>query len=368
MRALVASPALADQRLLLERAGEYLAWIRTLAAAGGRGVEAREAFAAQHPRSGLLEAVHKSAVDAGRTDGATWGSQLAELRPGADAFIELTRAKSILGRMTGFRRVPFKVKVPRQTSGALVQWASQGAPVVVGSLSLDNVTLEQSKVAGIAVVSKELARFSAPEAGQLINADLIKATAEFVDRAFLDPTVAAVGDAPASITYGVTPITATGTTPEALRADLGALIADMIDRGSNLESLHLAMSKTMAANIGLMGESWTDTLGPNGGTLLGIPVLTTTADQGEGNSPLTERITAVDAAKILLADDGIEISVSESATLQMVTAPDSPATATTVQVSLWQENLVAAKIVRMIRWEPAGSGASGYISGAAYRG
>lgn len=368
MRALTAPPLVADQRVLLDRAGEYLAWIRTLAAAGGRGVEAREAFAAQHPRSSFLEAVQKSAVDPGRTDGATWGSQLAELRPAADAFVELTRGKSILGRMTGFRRVPFRIQVPRQSEGALVQWASQGAPVVVGSLSFDNVTLAESKVAGIAVISKELAKFSAPEAGQLINADLIKATGELVDHAFLDPTVAAVGDAPAAITYGVTPITATGTTPDALRADVGALIADMAARGSDLESLYLAMSKTMAANIGLMGESWTDTLGPNGGTLLGIPVLTTTADQGEGNSPLTERITAVDAGKIMLADAGVEISVSESATLQMETAPDSPATATTVQVSLWQENLVAAKIVRMIRWEPAGGGASGYISGAAYRG
>jgi|GEM_PF-1090634 len=350
----------------LEKAADYLCWIRSLAATGGDGPQAREVFAQARPKSAHLMA--KAAVVEGRVDGGSWGDQLAQLHPAPDAFIELTRARSAIGRMTGFKKVPFGIKVPRQTSGALVQWTDEGEPTVVGRLSFDSVMLEHSKTSGIVVVSTELAKLANPDAQQLINNDLIKTTAMAVDRNFLDPNLAATGDSPAAITWGVSPIMATGTTADALRGDLKALIADMVDRGSDLESLYLVMSKVMATSIGLMGETWTNSIGPNGGTLLNIQVLTTIADQGEGGSPASERITAIDADKILLADGGVEISASEASTLEMSTTPDETSTASTAMVSLWQNNLIALKITRAIRWEPAGGGASGWITGAAYQG
>jgi hypothetical protein len=349
----------------LERAASYLAWIRTLAACKGDGIQARAVLAAKDPRNPLPAIMAKSAVSAGRVDGATWGSQTAELRQASAAFVELTRGRSILGRLTGFRRVPFRVKIPRGISAALVGWTAEGAPTIVSAPTLDQLTFENSKITGICVISSELANLSDPAAESLINNDLIGSTASFVDQAFLDPTIAAVGEAPASITNGVTPVTATGTTEAALKADIASLVQDLIDGGSDLENVTLIMSKVMALRIAAMdvGEG----LGVNGGTLLGLPVVTTiSAAMVEGGSPGTERIVAVDTSLILLGDDGVETSVSREGTLQMNTTPDSPATASTELVSLWQHNLVAVKLVRFIRFERARAGAAAYVSGAAY--
>lgn len=358
---------MASQREKLGRASDYLGWVHALIVAKGDHIQAAATFDAK-PTSRIkaVEMVRKAAISAGRTDGTTWGSQIAELRPGADEFIELVRSRSILGPMAGFRKIPFHLNIPRQTSSAMVGWVSQEAPVLVSNPTFDDITFEESKVGGIVVVSSELARSAQPAAQQLINNDLIGSAAAFLDASFLDPTIAAVGDAPASITHGIAPISASGTTADAFKADLKALIADLVGRGGQLTNLYLVMSKVMAASIALLDDTLGRTLGPNGGAILNIPVVTTTVDQSEGNSPPTERIVAVDTSDVLLADAGVEIAVSGEATIQMDTAPDSPATGATVLVSLWQRNLVAVKINRTIRWERARESAAGYITGARY--
>jgi ABC-type ATPase involved in cell division len=98
-----------------------------------------------------------------------------------------------------------------------------------------------------------------------------------------------------------------------------------------------------------------------GGSILGIPVV---VSNNVGN-----RVILVHAPSILYADEGgVQIDVSREASVQMDGAPDSPATATTVLVSLWQNNLVGLRAERMITWKRARTAAVTYISAAAYIG
>ena len=60
------------------------------------------------------------------------------------------------------------------------------------------------------------------------------------------------------------------------------------------------------------------------------------------------------------------IDASDQASVQMDTAPDSPPTASTALVSLWQMNFVGLRAERWINWAKRRSTAVGYISNANY--
>ena len=62
-------------------------------------------------------------------------------------------------------------------------------------------------------------------------------------------------------------------------------------------------------------------------------------------------VVMVDAAGVFYADGGVEIHLSEYASLQMNDAPDSPPTAATVPTTLWQSNLVGYKVERYINFQ-----------------
>lgn len=59
-----------------------------------------------------------------------------------------------------------------------------------------------------------------------MQTDLTASMAQFLDVAFVDPAIAEVAEvSPASITNGVTPIVASGTTADALKSDVKRLFA-----------------------------------------------------------------------------------------------------------------------------------------------
>jgi hypothetical protein len=66
----------------------------------------------------------------------------------------------------------------------------------------------------------------------------------------------------------------------------------------------------------------------------------------------------------LLADDGqATIDASTEASLQMDSAPATPATTT---VSLWQSNMIGIRAERFITWLKARAAAAQYVNGVAY--
>lgn len=301
------------------------------------------------------------------------GNMMVNYQVLQDEFIEFLRPLTIIGRLPGLTRVPFNVKIGRQTGGSTVNWVGQGGPKPVTNITGDSVTLDLAKIAGIIVLNEELLRISNPSADMLVRDDLTKQIVQFMDAQFVDPTKAAVtGVSPASITNGVSAQLPTGTTGAALRADMKTLLSTFLTNNLQPTGAVIIMSQRLALQISMMQNALGQTEYPgltmNGGTAFGLPVITSEGVPSTGGSPTDgDPIIVASTPDILLADDGqVTIDVSREATLQMDSAPDSPPTASTVMYSLFQNNGVAIRAERYINWTKRRSTAVAYISNAKY--
>lgn len=314
----------------------------------------------------------KAAVAAGTTTDSTWASPLVQYQNLASEFIEYARPLSIIGRIPGLRRVPFKVKVPRQTGASSVGWVGESKVKKVSALAFDSVTLDFAKIAGIVVLTDELVRHSSPSAELLVRDDLAKSIVQFMDTQFVDPTKAADDVSPASITNGVTPVVATGTTAAALRADIKSLMQAYLDADLTPSDAVWIMSQGIALAISMMtndlGQPEFPGITMNGGTLVGLPVIASEGVPATGGSPTDGALMILaKAGDILLADDGgVTIDASREATLQMDDSPDSPATASTNLISMFQHNMMAIRAEREINWKKRRTASVQYIASAKY--
>jgi len=318
----------------------------------------------------------KAPVAEGNTYTPTWAGALVQYQYMVSEFIDLLRPATILGRIPGFRRVPFNIRIPLQTAGASANWVGEGSAKPLSALAFDTTTMDFSKVAGIVVFTEELMRFSNPAIEGIVRQDLINTIAQFLDQQFLDPTKAAGtgsgGPSPASVTNGVTPITPSGTDADAARTDIGRLLKPMAALSLPFSSGVFVMGVQQAISLGLMRNALSQTEFPGinaqGGTLEGFPVITSENIPSTGGSPADGQMIAfLLPGEILLADDGnVTVDVSREASVQMEGAPDSPATASTVLVSFWQRNLVGLRAEREINWKKRRAGVVSYIDGARY--
>lgn len=346
-----------------------------LARSKGNLMQAQEIAKGWEDSTPEVATVLKAAVAAGTTTDPAWAGPLVEYQNMASEFIELLRPQTIIGRIQGLRRVPFNIKMPGQTSGSSVNWVGEGAPKPVSALAFDTTTLRFTKAAGIVVLTDELVRFSNPSAEAIVQGDLIASMTQFLDRDFVDPAKAEVADvSPASITNGVTPIQASGTTADALKADVRALYAAFLAENMTPAGSVWIMTPTMAMTIGMMqnalGQPEFPGIDMNGGTFSGLPVVVSeniprqAEVAGPPAIPAGERIILAKASEILLADDGgVTIDVSREASLQMDNAPAAGAQSL---VSLWQNNMVALRAERFINWKRRRLQAVGYINSANY--
>lgn len=291
----------------------------------------------------LPSLVLKAAVAPGTTTDPAWAGPLV---PPAvtSAFVEMLRPRTVIGRLAGLTPVPFNAPVPIQTGGGAYHWVGETKPKPVTKLAFAKATLTITKVAAIIPITEELARLSSPSAEMLVQQSMVKGIAQYLDVQFLDPTVAAVaGVNPASITNGITPIATTGDPIADLKTLIGTFTANNVPlEGSTLlmsDAAAFALATTVTAN----GVPFFPNLSVAGGSVYGVNVVTS-ASVG------TLKIL-VHNPDILVADDGgVEIDVSREASIQMSDAPDDPTVATSVLVSLWQNNLIGIRAERFINW------------------
>src|SRR5262245_45096247 len=233
-------------------------YVMAMAACRGNRLEALELAKQnerwQHETPQVVEAL-KVAVAPGTTTDSVWAGPLVNYQILTQAFAAFLRPLTIIGRIPGLTRVPFKVRVPRQTAGATVNWVGEGAPKPLTSLAFDSITLDITKIAGIIPLTEELVRFSDPSAELLVRNDLSKAIVQFMDAQFVDPTKAATGISPASITNGVTALTPTGTTGAALISDLNRLLGQFLTNNLSLTTAVWLTTQQIAMRIGLLQNS-----------------------------------------------------------------------------------------------------------------
>jgi HK97 family phage major capsid protein len=309
------------------------------------------------------ETLVKTAVDIGTSVDTDFAAPLVNYTNMASDFIEFLRPQTIIGRIPNLRRVPFNIRMPRQTGGGTAQWVGEGAPKPLTRQTFDFVTLGYMKLACITVITQELARFSSPSAEQIIRDDLAKAVVQQMDSDFMDTDNGGVANVkPAAITNGVTALTSAGNTEANIRTDVGAMFAQWI--GTNLSAaggvwimpVSTAMRLSMVVNALGQTPKGFEGITPSGGTFFSLPVVTSESAGLTDSSAQGHIVALVNAPEILLADDSqVTIDVSREASLQMDDAPTNPPVAGTVLQSLWQQNLIGIKAERFITWAKARS-------------
>lgn len=339
----------------LPKGTAFTRYAMALARSKGNLMMAEQIAKQWHDTTPEVEVMIKAAVSTGTTTDSTWAAPLALPNTVAAEFVELLRPKTILGKLQGVRRVPFNIRFPRATAGTTSGWVGQGSPKPVSRMSFETMTMNFTKIATIVAMTDELVRFSNPSAEEVVRNDMIAAIAQYSDQQFIDPTVtASAGVRPASITNGLTqyPSTGAGTPSIAnVKTDIATLFNVMVNANIAPTSPVWIMHPRTALFLSLLATTQDipafPTISLSGGTLMGIPVITSANVPIEsGNSTI---IVLLDAAEIFLADDGgVTLDVSMEASLQMDGAPSAGAQSL---VSLWQNNMVGVRAERYINWQ-----------------
>lgn len=325
----------------------------------------------RYPSDERVHVYLKATVAAGTTTDATWAGPLVDPANLASEFIEFLRPQTIIGKfgtngIPSLNQIPFNVRITGQTSGGDAYWVGQAKPKPLTKFDFNAVTHGFAKVATIAVIAQELARFSSPSAEALVRKALAGAVIARIDTDFVDPDKGIVANvSPASITNNVAPIATAGSSAADVRVDVMAIFAPFIAANLTPTSGVWIMSHSTALALSLMknalGQPEYPTLTMMGGTFQGLPVIT--SQYVRTGSPTTELVILVNADDIFLSDDGqVTVDASREASLEMLDSSlvqNQPTGASLV--SLWQNNLIGLRAERVINWSKRRDGVVQFI-------
>lgn len=303
----------------------------------------------RHADREAVVTAHMAAVDPHDTNDFP-----AAMVPVADSFLAAMRPTSIpLQLAEHLRNVPMLTRVFVNDEGVIATQVAEGIAIPVLKGSWDTATLEPKKFAGITVQTSELVRSMKPAATLALTDDLAKATAEAENYAFLNPEM------PDSVLYAAPSFSGGGSSLAQADADLRALV-DLVE-GASREGAAFVMTKETATALSLMrgtgGALAYPEITPQGGKLMGLPVLISAAAQQVG-SPPTRIVALLSPSEIFWADEGrVFLSTSRVAALKMDNAATPDAGNLT---SMFQADAVAFRAIRESSWY-ARSGAGAYF-------
>ena len=314
--------------------------------------------------------INKATVPAGTTTGATWAAPLVYQDTWSGDFVEYLRPRTLIGQ-SAFRPIPFNVRVPAATTGGTAYWVGEGKAKPVTQFGFDDVSSAFTKVAAIAVITQELARFSDPSAEAIVRDMLADAVIARIDTSLFSTSAAVTGVSPAGLLNGVTPVAGPADSSQ------DEIICALLRLWAGWDSTNLgarpayyttpAVARALAWMRDPLGNAAFPGVGINGGTLNGVPVRVSNylaALNVTGGSPLI----LVDEAEIYVADDGsVNLDTSTEATIEMSDTPagsSSPTVAAsgTLPVSMFQTNSMAIRAERPIWWGARRAGAVAYIA------
>jgi len=310
------------------------------------------------------KAVSKAAVPAASTLSSTWAGNLINEGGAAFAdFVEYLRARSIFGQVSSrFRQLPFDTPVLIQATAGAGAWVKEGTAKPVTQWTYTRTKLAPLKVAAIAVATKELLKRASTAADTLIRDELARAVNAAVDGTFVSDAAAVTDESPAGLRNGTSALTLTGDgTVAGIRCDIAAMLKELVGDNLSVAGAFWIMSEGTAIDLSMatneVGAPAFPGVTPTGGTLAGLPVFTSqyVADETEG--PV---VMLIKGDEIFLGDEGgIDVSMSDQASLQMDNDPTQVITGTptaTAVVSLWQTNSVGFLVERFLNWQKRRAG------------
>ena len=325
---------------------------------------------------GLVGLCMKAAVPAADSTTSGWASEIAYAQNLEAEFIEYLRPRTIIGQIDSWRRVPFNMRVGSLTSGLTGYWVGQGLPIKVSKGTTSSTSLGITKVAGLSAFDDEIMRLSSPSIDTLVRDQLTEACTAIIDTSLIDPNQGGSTNVqPASLTYGVTPTTATGTNYAALSADIQSMLDTILDVDVDPRGAVLVMPPQRALALSMMVTSlgvrqFTD-ISMEGGSIFGMRVVVSRYVGSISGSPnYGDMIVLIHPREVFVADDGnVTIEASREASLELLDNPTNQstgATAATSMVSMFQTNSTAVKAVRFVNWTKRRSVACQFIRNAAY--
>lgn len=305
----------------------------------------------------LIGTLTKAAVPAASTGSVTWAGNL--INEGGIAFadfVEYLRPRTLLGQVQGnLRALPFDTPVLVQGSGGSAAWVKEGSAKPLTQWTYTRTKLAPLKVAAIAAATKETLMRASAAADVLIRDELAQAIGATIDGTFVSDDAAVADQSPAGLLNGTAALTLSGgATIANIRADIKAFLTAMVTNNQTVAGTFWVMPETVAIALSLIanevGAPAFPGIGPNGGTLVGLPVFTSQFVPSMSDGPVVALIKGSD---IFLGDEGgIQVSMSDQASLEMSDAPTGTSkTPTAAQVvSMFQTNSVAFLVERFLNW------------------
>lgn len=319
---------------------------------------------AQHMYPGddnLVKAFQKVAVPAASTGSATWAGNLILDGGGYFAdFVEWLRPRTVMGQISDrLRRLPFDTQVLVQGSAGVAQWTAEGDAKPLTQWTYTRAKLAPLKVTAIAAATKEMLNRASISADTLIRDELGRAVGTAIDGTFVSASAAVTGESPAGIRNGISALTLNGDgSVFGIRCDIAQFLKELAGDNLSVSGAFWVMPEIVAIDLSLAtneaGNAAFPGITPTGGTLAGLPVFTS-------QTVATNVVMLVKGDEIFLGDEGgIQVSMSDQASLQMDNAPTQSSIGTptaTAGVSMWQTNSVAFLVERFVNWQKRRAGA-----------
>lgn len=310
----------------------------------------------------------RAAVAGATTTAAGWAAELVYQAPGdfmsnllpTSVFPQL----SGLGTQLNFGPNAGSIKIPSRATTPSIggSFVAEAQPIPVRRLGLTSITLIPHKVGGLAVYSREIAKYSNPQIETIIREGITDDTAINIDGLLLD-AVAESATRPAGLTNGVVALTATtGGGYAAILGDLGKLTAPFYAVNAGRRLALLMNPAQMQQLIFAPGPSgvpfgWTDQF-TNRFTVI------------ESTSIAAGKIYMIDAADFVSVSGAAEFDVSETATLHMedttpanISAAGTPNAVSAPVQSMFQTAQVAIRMLADVTWAMRRTGMVQFMTG-----
>jgi hypothetical protein len=266
---------------------------------------------------------------------------------------------NVLGQLPGVRHVPLFTRMIIAPAMSITASAvARGAAIPLSAASFTGTLIGPDRLvssAGLMVLTGELMRAMGQNAQAGTGDALAQACALAQDQVALSAT------AP-GLLFGAAETPSTGADAAAIAADIASALSDLTTAGSTLRNVAVICSPATAVYLSALrvvgGALAYPNVAATGGTLSGLPVVTTPAASG---------VVLIDGSRVVVGDGRTRIELSRNATLEMDSAPgaDSIAGTPATMISLFQTDSVAIKGITESGWLAAAD-AVAYISGTAY--
>jgi hypothetical protein len=226
--------------------------------------------------------------------------------------------------------VPMAGTVGAVTVGASGYVVSEGSVKPISNMSLTGSQLTATKAHAVATFTSELVRSTSGAATALISRTLQQTAAVAVDTKFI-----------ATLVAGLSAATSAGSTAESVRFDIAAMLRSITTGVASKLFLitTAAICKSWSMLTDSKGVSAFPNLTPLGGEINGIRVLVS-------DGCTAGQVVLVDASKVAIGATDFELQEYRDGNLQFDSSPDSPPSASTNFVSLWQMNEIAIAVER----------------------